>query len=92
MRYYNHEVLVFHILDKQEIELNYNEKMIFEDLENQNQITTEPWQIKKSYMKEMKERVDYFKAECSTMNINYNLNLQNRLFLHFYQTINYLHH
>jgi len=79
LRYYGHEVLVFHILDRQEVELNYNEKMIFEDLENQNQITTEPWQIKKSYMKEMKERVDYFKAECSAMNINYNLFLTDQL-------------
>ncbi|SVB77608.1 uncharacterized protein METZ01_LOCUS230462, partial [marine metagenome] len=79
LRYYNHEVLVFHILDKQEIELNYNEKMIFEDLENENQIVTEPWQIKKSYKKEMKERIKYFNTECSGMNISYNLILTNQL-------------
>ena len=79
LRYYNHEVIVFHILDKQEIELNYNEKMIFEDLENYNQIVTEPWQIKKSYKKEMKERIDYFNTECSGMNISYNLILTDQL-------------
>tara|TARA_B100000953_G_scaffold94421_1_gene77151 strand:+ start:59 stop:946 length:888 start_codon:yes stop_codon:yes gene_type:complete len=79
LRYYNHEVLVFHILDKQEIELNYNEKMIFEDLENDNQIVTEPWQIKKSYKKEMKERIEYFNTECSGMNISYNLILTDQL-------------
>lgn len=73
LRYYNHEVLVFHILDKQEIELNYNEKVIFEDLENQNKITTDPWQIKKSYKKEINERINYFKRRCLGMNINYNL-------------------
>ena len=79
LRYYNHEVIVFHILDKQEIELNYNEKMIFEDLENYNQIVTEPWQIKKSYKKEMKERIEYFNTECSGMNISYNLILTDQL-------------
>ena len=79
LRYYNHEILVFHILDKQEIELNYNEKMIFEDLENYNQIVTEPWQIKKSYKKEMKERIEYFNTECSGMNISYNLILTDQL-------------
>ena len=79
LRYYNHEVLVFHILDKQEIELNYNEKMIFEDLENDNQIVTEPWQVKKSYKKEMKERIEYFNTECSGMNISYNLILTDQL-------------
>jgi len=79
LRYYNHEVLVFHILDKQEIELNYNEKIIFEDLENSNQIVTNPWQIKKSYKKEMQDRIQYFKTECSRLNISYNLFLTDQL-------------
>ena len=89
LRYYNHEVLVFHILDKQEIELNYNEKIIFEDLENDNQIVTEPWQIKKSYKKEMNERIEYFNTECSGMNISYNLFLTDQLLdLALYQFLN----
>ena len=79
LRYYNHEVLVFHILDQQEIELNYNEKIIFEDLENSNQIVTNPWQIKKSYKKEMQDRIQYFKTECSRLNISYNLFLTDQL-------------
>jgi len=73
LRYYNHEVLVFHILDRQEIELNYNEKVIFEDLENKNTITTDPWQIKKVYKKEINDRIKYFKRRCLGMDINYNL-------------------
>ena len=73
LRYYNHEVLVFHILDKQEIELNYNEKIIFKDLENQNTIITNPWQIKKAYKEEISDRIKYFKRRCLGMNISYNL-------------------
>ena len=89
LRYYKHEVLVFHILDKQEIELNYNEKIIFEDLENDNQIITEPRQIKKSYKKEMNERIEYFNTECSGMNISYNLFLTDQLLdLALYQFLN----
>jgi len=89
LRYYNHEVLVLHILDRQEIELNYNEKIIFEDLENQNQIITEPWQIKKSYKKEMEERIAYFNTECSRMNISYNLFLTDQLLdLALYEFLN----
>jgi len=78
LRYYNHEVLVFHILDQQELELNYNEKIIFEDLENKNQITTDPWQIKKVYKKEINDRIKYFKRRCLGMNISYNLFLTNQ--------------
>ena len=89
LRYYNHEVLIFHILDNQEIELDYNEKIIFEDLENQNQIITNPWQIKKSYKKEMQDRIEYFKMECSKMNISYNLFLTNQLLdVALYQFLN----
>tara|TARA_B100001540_G_C15436917_1_gene474815 strand:- start:223 stop:645 length:423 start_codon:yes stop_codon:yes gene_type:complete len=78
LRYYNHEVLVFHILDQQEIELDYNEKVIFEDLENQNRITTDPWQIKKVYKKEINDRIKYFKHRCLGMNVSYNLFLTNQ--------------
>jgi len=78
-RYYNHEVLVFHILDEQEIELNYNEKTIFEDLENKDQIVTNPWQIKKSYKQEVKKLIKYFDKECSNIDISYNLFLTNQL-------------
>lgn len=78
-RYYNHEVLVFHILDEQEIELNYNEKTIFEDLETKDQIVTNPWQIKKSYKQEVKKLIKYFDKECSNIDISYNLFLTNQL-------------
>ena len=79
LRYYNHEVLVFHILDEQEIELDYNEKILFEDLESKQTIITDPWQINKAYKKEIEEVIKYFKTECSAINVNYNLLLTSQL-------------
>ena len=73
LRYNNQEVILFHILDEKEINLNYNEQVMFEDLENSNIITTEPWQIKDNYKKEMMNLIKYFKNECLGLNINYNL-------------------
>ena len=60
-------------MDEKEINLNYNEQVMFEDLENSNIITTEPWQIKDNYKKEMMNLIKYFKNECLGLNINYNL-------------------
>ena len=77
LKYYKHEVLVFHILDKQEIELNYNEKILFEDLETKDTIVTEPWQINKTYKKEIQKIIKYFKTKCSGINVSYNLLLTN---------------
>ena len=71
-KYNNNEVLVFHILDPKEINLDYNERTIFEDLETNQSIETEPWQINQAYKKEMDELIKYYKTECSINKIDYN--------------------
>ena len=77
-KYNNNEVLVFHILDQQEIKLDYNEHTIFEDLETKEQISTEPWHIQKSYALEIKNFIDYYKRECLINKISYNLVTTNK--------------
>ena len=77
-KYYNHEVLVFHILDPQELNLDYNQKIEFEDLEENATIKTEPWQIKKIYKKEVQKFIEYFKRQCLMNKIDYNLLFTNQ--------------
>ena len=77
-KYNNNEVLVFHILDPKEISLDYNERTIFEDLETNQTIETEPWQINQSYEKEMKDLIKYYKTECAINKIDYNLLITNQ--------------
>ena len=72
-QYYKHEILVFHVLDKQEVELEYKEKIIFEDLENKEKVNIEPWQIKDNYNKEYMNQINYFKSKCLKNRIEYNL-------------------
>ena len=72
-QYYKHEILVFHVLDKQEVELEYKEKIIFEDLENNEKVNIEPWQIKDNYNKEYMNQINYFKSKCLKNRIEYNL-------------------
>ena len=70
-KYNNNEVLVFHVLDPKERNLDYNERTIFEDLETNKIIETEPWQINQSYKKEMDDLIKYYKTECSINKIDY---------------------
>ena len=77
-KYNNHEVLVFHVLDPQEINLEYNSRTIFEDLETNKQIETEPWQIKKAYKKEITQLIEYYRTECAINKIDYNLFITNQ--------------
>ena len=71
-KYNNNEVLVFHVLDPKEINLDYNERTVFEDLETNQSIETEPWQINQAYKKEMDELIKYYKTECSINKMDYN--------------------
>ena len=43
-KYNNHEVLVFHVLDSQEINLEYNNRTIFQDLET-NKTLSKSWML-----------------------------------------------
>ena len=72
-RYKKNEVIVFHLLDPQELELKYNEQIMFEDLETKEQILTEPWHIQKIYKKEIRSFLNYYQNECRKNKISYNL-------------------
>ena len=72
-KYKHNEVLVFQILDPLEIELDYNQNIIFQDLETNETIETEPWHIKSDYKKQINEVLDYYKTECAINKIDYNL-------------------
>ena len=77
-KYNNNDVLVFHVLDPKEIDLNYKERTIFEDLETDEIIETEPWQINKSYKREIQKMINYYQTECLLNKIDYNLLLTNQ--------------
>ena len=72
-RYKKNEVIVFHLLDPQEIELKYNEQIMFEDLETREKILTEPWHIQKIYKKEIGSFLGHYQNECRKNKISYNL-------------------
>ena len=64
-------VVLFHILDEQELKLNFNERTQFVDLETKETITTDPWHIKDAYKKEIQDFCDYFKFNCRKNKIDY---------------------
>lgn len=70
-RYNGHEVIVFHILDPQEMEFNFKERTRFVDKETGQKITTDPWHIKASYNIEMQKFCDYYKFNCRKNKMDY---------------------
>tara|TARA_Y100001960_G_C14683921_1_gene832713 strand:- start:370 stop:1266 length:897 start_codon:yes stop_codon:yes gene_type:complete len=70
-RYKGHEVIVFHILDPREIDLNFNESVKFIDLESDESITTDPRQVKAAYQKEIKDLIASYKNQCRKNKIDF---------------------
>ena len=70
-RYKGHEVIVFHILDPREIDLNFNESVKFIDLESDESITTDPRQVKIAYQKEIKDLIASYKNQCRKNKIDF---------------------
>ncbi|MEE9465419.1 MAG: DUF58 domain-containing protein [Candidatus Neomarinimicrobiota bacterium] len=70
-RHKHHEVIVFHILDPQELEFAFSTRTRFRDLETGAVISTEPWHIQKAYRKRMQDFLGSFRARCRRQNIDH---------------------
>jgi uncharacterized protein (DUF58 family) len=72
-RYQKNEVIVFQIMDPLERSFSFGKDAIFKDLETEDEITTQPYQIQKAYKEAMENFISKIKTECLNSNIEYNL-------------------
>ncbi len=70
-RHKKQEVIVFHILDRKELEFDFNTRARFVDMESEEEIITEPWHIKSNYTKLINDIKKKFKKECREYLIDY---------------------
>ena len=70
-RYKGHEVVVFHILDIQELKLDFPQRTRFRDMELGEEMITDPWHIQAEYQHKMEEFCNYYKVQCRQNNIDY---------------------
>lgn len=70
-RHRNHEVIVFHILDPDEIEFPYHDTATFVDLESGERLTTEPWEIGARYRERLAEWQDQYRRACREQLVDY---------------------
>ena len=71
LRHKGHEVIVFHILDKLELNFDFNERIKFIDKETGDEITTDPWHITKQYNQHFKKHCDFIKHACGQNKVEY---------------------
>jgi uncharacterized protein (DUF58 family) len=72
-RHRQHEVIVFHILDPREVDLDYRDEVEFEDLESGRRLRLEPAFLKREYSRSVAEWIDHLNRSCRNHQIDYNL-------------------
>jgi uncharacterized protein (DUF58 family) len=70
-RHRRHEVVVFHILDPDEVDFPYTDTSTFVDLESGERLTTEPWEIARRYRERLEAWTSNYQRTCRERLIDY---------------------
>jgi hypothetical protein len=65
------EVIIFHILDSDEVSLPFEGDIIFESLEDDSSIGLNPVDIKETYQREIQKKIKHYRSRCSSLGIDY---------------------
>lgn len=71
LRHRGHDVLVFHVLDDQELDFDYSGTTRFEGLEQLGDLTCDPRALREGYLKALHAYLDEVRRECARNRIDY---------------------
>jgi uncharacterized protein (DUF58 family) len=73
LRSRGNDVIVFHLLDQDELTFPFEEPTLFRDLEEEIKILTDPQNVRPAYLKIINEMIEGYKKACSSHLIDYSL-------------------
>lgn len=65
------EVMVFHLLDPDELEFPFEKPSLFEDMEEEIKLLTDPRSIRSAYLKTIHSLIENYRATCASNLIDY---------------------
>ena len=71
LRFGGHNVVLFHVLDRYEIEFPLNGMWKFVGLEGEGELVTQPARVRENYLKEFEEFVREVKSACDRAEVDY---------------------
>jgi uncharacterized protein (DUF58 family) len=71
LRHKRHEVVVFHVLDRAELEFPFREATLFRGLEQSPELLTDPRSLREGYLEQVGRFVDELRLGCRSLNIDY---------------------
>jgi uncharacterized protein (DUF58 family) len=73
LQYLGNEILVFQVLDKDELDLPFKDLVLFRDIEGTEELFAEPWGFRKAYCAAMEKFVAEVKDACGCRGIDHML-------------------
>jgi uncharacterized protein (DUF58 family) len=70
-RHRRHELILFHVLDKAEIEFPFRELTSFHDLETNQRVIVDPLYVRDAYRRQIHEFLDNYRRACADMQADY---------------------
>jgi uncharacterized protein (DUF58 family) len=72
-RFTGHDVIVFHIVDKAELEFPFEQITEFTDPETGETVLTSPGSVRQHYLAEMEDFYDQYRQGCADLKVDYKL-------------------
>jgi len=69
--YKKHQIIVFHLMDKAELEFPFKRILSFVDMETDERIQVDPRYVREGYIEEINAFVERYRRECGERNIEY---------------------
>jgi len=71
LRHTRHEVMVMHVLDQDELEFPFEDQTLFEGLEFDQELLTDPQALRKSYLGQVERFIHRLRSFCVDNRIEY---------------------
>lgn len=71
LRFQKHDLVLFHLLDRTEVEFPFDRPVRFVDLESSTSIITEPSSVRDEYLRQLQIFLDQLKAGCHEFGADY---------------------
>lgn len=66
-----HEVILFHVFDKAELEFPFKDVIAFHDLETDERIQVDPAYVREAYIEQVNGFIDTYRRGCAEMHMDY---------------------
>ncbi len=70
-RHKKHEVIVFHIMDKDETTFPFDMPLMLRDMEDNSELAVDPQSLREAYLQQLNEHIAHIKRTCVEGNIDY---------------------